>query len=155
MSAYRWFLFLHVLGATSLFASIALEIASALLPAPSLFVIPRRLAPAAMIGTLVSGAWMMRMVWGPRAWVVAGLVGLVAMGVAGVVSSRRIARGDRRDGVLVGALLQRVSIGIAVLALMTIRPEDASAWLLLAGGAAVGLVASIGASRVAEQERAR
>jgi hypothetical protein len=146
MSAYRWFLFLHVLGATSLFASIALEMACSLLPAAPLSRVVRRLAPAAMVLTLVSGAWMMRVVWGPHAWLFAGLVGLVAMGAAGFVWARRVARG-RGDRLLVLALSQRVSIGVAVLALMTLRPEDATAWLVLAGGTGVGLlIASLASS---------
>ena len=120
-----------------------------------------RLGPLAMGATLVSGVGMMAMAWGRGPWMVAALAGLVAMAVlGGMVSGRRLRQlraavasetgSDLSDAsrsllssdALTASLRLRFAIGVAILGLMTFKPEVAGSSVILAAGILAGLVAS-------------
>ncbi|BDG02879.1 DUF2269 family protein [Anaeromyxobacter oryzae] len=171
MSAYPILLFIHVVGAVALFGTLAIEVVSmrglrlADTPAEASVAIgawPGRLAPLAMLATLVSGMGMMK-IWGNQPWILTSFVGLVLMGFAGgAVTQRRIRsiraalsaeseprlsdefRSARSGAALTASLRLRIAIGTGILGLMTLKPPDATtSALLLAASVAAGLIAAI------------
>lgn len=168
MTAYPFIVFVHVVGAVGIFATIAIETVSlgrlqrAATPADarvwmSLLALPWRLGPIPMSATLASGIWMMAVSWGPQPWLVSAFVGLVGMAVASVVSRRRTRRLRaalaaeppselplRSGQALTASLRLRIALGVGILGLMTVKPGAAGSWLILAAAAAAGLIASIG-----------
>jgi uncharacterized membrane protein len=117
--------------------------------------------------------WMTATSWGPEPWIVAALVGFVAMGaLGGGVSLRamrrlRVALADERGRELSEAFRQvrasapsalrlRTAIGVGILALMTVKPPDAAtASLVLAAAVLAGAVASVPSALAAAGERDR
>ncbi len=172
MNLYPLLVFVHVLGAIGIFAAVAIEAVSlgrlqgAETPAEvqtwmSPLALPFRLGPLAMLTTLVSGMWMMVVGWGRQPWLVGAFVGLVGMGLLGGLVSLRgirrlraalasetgsellnVFRSVRSGNALKASLRLRMAIGVAILGLMTFKPDAAGSLLLLATGTLVGLVAS-------------
>lgn len=173
MNVYTFLKFVHVLGAVGMFAATAIEGVSlgrlqrAETAADAriwmgLLALPFGLGPFAMLTTLVSGMWMMAMGWGRQPWLVSALVGLVEMGIlGGLVSRRRVRRlraalapetgselsdafrSIRSGKGFTASLRLRIAIGVAILALMTLKPDATGSSLILAAGTVVGLVASL------------
>jgi hypothetical protein len=172
MSVYPFLVFIHVLGAVGTFAALTIEIVSlgrlrrAETPSDAhiwtgLLAMAFRLGPLAMVTTLVSGLGMMAMGWGRQPWLVSAMIGLVGMAVLGGFLSIRPVRQLRaaltfesmselsnafrsvRSGkALIASLRLRIAIGVAILGLMTFKPDAAGSSLILATGIVAGLVAS-------------
>jgi hypothetical protein len=186
MTLHPILVFVHVLGGVGVFVALGIEaVALARLrladePAEArvsmrALAAPHRLGPVAMLIALASGMWMTATSWGPEPWIVAALVGLVAMGaLGGGVSLRalrrlRAALADERgrelsdafrqvraSAALPSALRLRTAIGVGILALMTVKPPDAAtASLVLAAAVLVGAVASVPSAVAAAGERDR
>lgn len=173
MSSYPLVVLVHVLGTVGIFAAIGVEVASlerlrrATTPQEArlwlgLLALPERLGPMSMVMTLVSGVWLMAAAWGRQPWLASSIIGLVGMGVlGGVVTLRRTRRlrgalvvdtgsdltGALRSllsgGALTASLRLRIAIGVGILGLMTLKPDAAGSWLMLAAAAAAGLIASM------------
>ena len=169
MTAYPFIVFVHVIGAVGIFATIAIEtVVARKAPAGgdargstrvwmSLLALPWRLGPIPMSATLASGIWMMAVSWGPQPWLVSAFVALVGMAVASVVSLRRTRRLRaalaaeppselplRSGQALTASLRLRIALGVGILGLTTVKPGAAGSWRILAAAAAAGLIASIG-----------
>lgn len=174
MSLYPLLVFLHVLSAMGLFAAIAVEAVAlgrlrrADAPAGvregmGLLARNERLGGIAMLTLIASGAWMMATTWGHQWWIASAFIGIIGMGAAGgAVSSRRIRRlraaldAEKGPGLsqafrtlqtsaaLVASLRVRISLGIGIVALMSLKPTGAGTSLLILAAALVaGLAASL------------
>jgi small-conductance mechanosensitive channel len=171
MHLYPFLIFVHILGAIALFAAIAIEAISlaaldrtessaAARTWVGLLALPFRLGPSAMAAILLSGMGMMAMGWGHPAWLVAAMIGLVAMGaVGGLVSLRgfrrlRAALASETEPKLSDAfwsapprtalgrsVVLRLAIGIGILALMSFKPGALGSSLVLAAAGLTGLIA--------------
>jgi hypothetical protein len=100
MILYQILLFLHVTAAVTMFAAWGADgvVLSQLRRAATLEAVRSaaaqrarwgRLAPVSMLATLGTGIWMMGLSWGPQAWLMTAVVGLVAIIIAGVGPERR------------------------------------------------------------------
>jgi hypothetical protein len=160
VTPYTALVFLHVLGAGGMVAAFGMEraalarlrgaasadearAATAQLAAPS------RLGPAAMIATLASGLVLMRMGWGPMAWLVGAVLALLAMIAVGAALSVRARRRLRAAphaaaaAPLATSLRVRAALAVAIVGLMTLKPGLVGTALLLgaSGLAAAGIAA--------------
>lgn len=161
MDLYAVIVFVHVLGAVTLFAAWGFE-AAAIADLRSehtgggerSFGLARlrlgvRLAQVGMLTALATGAWMMWARWGQQAWMATAIIGLVVIAVISVVASRRarLRRAAERPAaiqLLASSLTLRASIGVGIVGLMTAKPATTGSALILGGSVAlgVGLVAS-------------
>ncbi len=170
MNAYSILVFLHVLGGVGIFIALAIEaIALGRLRSAEtlegartwtgLLAIPKRLGFPAMLATLVPGAWMMVVNWGPQPWIQAALLGFVAMVLVAVIVSgrgmRRLAEGLRAEAgpglsaafralgtspALRASLRFRLAVATGILALMTAKPALSGSLLIMGAAVLVGLV---------------
>jgi len=171
MNAYQLLLFVHVVAAVGMFAAIAAEaVALAIVQRADsseqarlgigLIALPHRLGLVALGPALGTGLGMMFMTWGHRPWMAVAFWGMVAMAILGVwVSGRRLrrlrealasdpgprlsaaVRSLRSSNALAASVWLRVAIGVAILALMVLKPEIAGSAVILATGALGGLLA--------------
>ncbi|HEX6536479.1 MAG TPA: hypothetical protein VF041_17945 [Gemmatimonadaceae bacterium] len=166
MSLYPLLVFLHVLGAVGMFAAWGIEAIALSQLRRAVTVEQARTAmglsrgavpvgPAGMLVALVTGLWMMGVRWGLRPWMVAALAALVLIVVVGIVVARRAvppltaALGRESDplagsvrvtsGPLVASLQFRVAMGIAILALMTVKPGGLGSLAIMAAAVVTGL----------------
>ena len=168
------FVFLHLTGATGLLAAIAVEGACVVVLARTRSVeearavlrplsVSWRVAPVAMLTTLGSGAWLMSRGWGPRPWIFAGLAALTGMGLDGFRTRRRLAPLRRAlasplepesavpEHDRPGPPWLRAGLGLAALAVMTLRPGVVGSILFLA--AAVALSSLVSAPGISPSDR--
>jgi hypothetical protein len=163
MSVYAVLIFVHVLGAVGMFTASGIEgmTLARLYPGPDSpdsegaargLVRARRAAMLAMLATIATGIWMMRIAWTPQPWQQAAMAAMAALVVVGAVLRRRAtvgraggitARGIR---VLRTSLRLRVALGDAILALMTMKPGVEGSWSIVVAGATTGAF-WVGASR--------
>jgi hypothetical protein len=127
-----------------------------------------------MLALLIPGVWMMIQTWGPRPWLEAALIAVVAMAVMGGVVTGRVMRQVgmalsnetgptlspafrtlRSQCALMWSLQLRIAIAIGILALMTMKPGWTGSLLIMGAAVLVGLAASVRVSvrRAAEVAR--
>ena len=164
-SLYSILLFLHIVGALGLFASLAVEQAGLLNLRRasttaqarewlSLFRALGRIQGPSAVTLLATGLYMMTTRWSHQAWAGLGLVGMVLMAIIGaVVTGRRMKAIGRAvpegDGPLSAALrerfedpalwtsaLVRVALALGIVFNMSVKPTT--------GGAVAALVVAIG-----------
>lgn len=124
MTLYPWVIFVHVAGATGLFAALALEGAGVEKPLPAV-------GGLSMLAVLASGLYLatLRALW-DQAWVQPAVPALVAVAIAGALRSKLGAASWRfRFGALAG-----------VLVLMTTKALGPVAFTALGACVAGGLV---------------
>src|SRR5882724_1608254 len=172
VSVYSISLFLHIVGALGFCAVLAIEWASLynLRRATEagqvrewikLLGAPRFLGGPAALTILVTGIHMTATRWGPQAWIVVGLAGMVVIAVlGGAVSGRRagaIARAlPAEDGPISTALRQRLhdpalwlslwlrtALFLGVVFVMTTEPSTAGALAAMVMAVVLGLAAAI------------
>jgi hypothetical protein len=172
VSVYSISLFLHIVGALGLFAVFAVEWAglSFLRRATGaaqvrewvgLLTAPRVLGGPAAFLILVTGIHMTATRWGPRAWIIVGLVGMAVIAVLSMaVSARRAVALARalpaddgpippalgrqvHDPVLTLSLRLRTALFLGVVFLMATEPGAAGALAAMGVAAAVGLAAAL------------
>jgi hypothetical protein len=167
MSHIAVLLFLHILGAVTLFAVWGMEalIVGRLRRAATadearvwIALAGRRnpLAPLAMVTILGTGIALMVGRWQHQAWTATALAALVAMGIVSSILARR-ARGSLGDAeaieversramgeALSRSLALRISGGVGVLALMVAKPGWGGSLSIMAGAIAVGIGIGIG-----------
>lgn len=169
MTAYSLLLLLHVLGAIGMFTAWGIEgvaltqlaHATTSTAAASAVALRRKIVPGAMVAMLtavVTGVWMMMVRWGHQHWEVGAVASLVAIGVIGIVADRRarpvlagLAESDARSiarrrvasDSLTVSLRMRVTLGVAILALMVVKPDLVWSIAFVAGAAAVCVALAI------------
>jgi hypothetical protein len=157
MSLYSIALFLHIVGALLLFATLAVEgvalrlfhraaATEAARSAAALLRINRTVGPLAALAILIPGMYMTATTWGGAAWIMVSLVALVVIAVLGAVNGIRILALERTGALLAGmrnplfaiSWLTRVGIALSVVFLMSVKPGALGAVLAIALGAGVG-----------------
>lgn len=164
MDLYSILIFVHVLGAVALFASLAVEVvavrrlrtAGTVEQARTWMGVlgdADRVGHPGMLAILVAGVWMMAIRWGPEPWIVTALVGVVIMAALGAGPSRRATAGLHAAlagaqeplapdlhalarGPLTVSLRMRLAIAVGILGLMTMKPGVLGSLVIL--GAALG-----------------
>ena len=176
MSLYSVALFLHITGALGLFAGLAHDwtTLSALRRATtvdqvrewiSVYPLLQRIGSASVGLLLVFGLYMTVTAWGPTAWISLGFFSLVAIAVLGAVSGVRLGRAApsivARSGTLsadaravlrrplfVWSVRLRVALALAVVFLMTAKPEGLLALGIVGVALLLGAIAAATASRL-------
>jgi hypothetical protein len=164
MSLYSIALFLHVVGALLLFATLTVEgvalrqlrramTAEAATGAAAMLRLNRIVGPLSALGVLIPGLYMTATSWGWVAWIVVALVSWVLIAVLGAVNGIRILGLERSEVLLSGirkpifliSWLTRVGVAVGVVFLMTVKPEVLTSVLgvLIAAAAGAALGAAI------------
>jgi len=178
MTLYSAALFLHVVGALLLFATLSLEgiglrqLRRAAMPAQvresaAIAGLNRLVGPASAFLIVVPGLYMTATAWGWVPWILVGLASWAVVGVLGAVNGIRLAAAGRAaagvervspdlaarlaDPLLLASWLLRLAIVLGVVFLMTVKPGMAGALLAMASAAAIG--AAAGAACVAAAPR--
>lgn len=168
---YSISLFLHIVGALGIFASLAFEQAalvnlrraSTLGQArewlSSLRALQRIQGPSALV-LLVTGIYMMITAWRQQAWAASGIAGMVLMAFIGVVVTARrmkvigpaVAAGDGplpatlrerlADPALRMSASVRVALALGIVFNMSVKPATTGAVASLVIAAAVGVIAA-------------
>ena len=174
MTLYSAALFLHIVGALLLFATLTLE-GIALRQArrattvvqvrdsAGIAGLTRFAGPASAAGILVPGLFMAATAWGPVPWILVGLGTWVLVGVLGAVNGVRLASVGRAaaesarmssglaarigDPLLLASWRVRVALVLGVVLLMPVKPSPMAALLVVAAAAAAGVVAGLPAWR--------
>jgi hypothetical protein len=169
MSIYPIALFVHVVGAILLFATLTLEgIAIRLLRravtaregggAAAMLQLNRVLGPLSGLGVLIPGLYMAATSWGWVPWIAVGLAAWALIAILGAVDGSRILALQRllgresgplsaplreriEDPLLVVSWATRAGIALGVIFLMTVKPGlvGALVTIVVAAGLAVSL----------------
>jgi hypothetical protein len=162
MSAYSIALFIHLVGVLALFAGIAVEQTALrrLRTAASLAQVRewmtllravRRIDGPAALTILLSGGYLAAHLGGDKAWIGAGVVGMVAMGVVGLVFARprfvaigaamplpaadgplsSTLRARLGDPVLRASAATRAALAVGIVFVMTVKPAPPGAVIAL------------------------
>lgn len=161
MSFYLVIVYLHIVAALGLFATLAIEwaglyqlrravLVSQVRDSTQLLGALRRVGGPSALLLLITGVYLSATGWGMQTWIVLGLLGLVLMASLGAVLTGRrmgpIARDLPGEGGIPPAVLQRIhdpvlvvsawlrtALGLGVVLLMTLKPAG---WLALTAFAA-------------------
>jgi hypothetical protein len=173
MSLYSILVLVHVAGGVGLFVALGIEgvavarLRRAVTPDDArtwagMLAVPRRVGPVAMLSMLAAGVWMMARWWGPRPWILAALIGVVAVAAVGGIMSgrgtRRLVRALAEESghelsaayralrvptVLGASFSLRLAIATGILVLMTIKPGVAGSSLTMVAAALTGMAAAL------------
>ena len=183
MSLLSAVLFIHVLSAMSMFAAFALEAGMLLRIRSSVNVEQARagvlsfdqlrgIAIPAFLGVLGTGGYLAYRIGGGTAWIPASIVAtLLIMAVGGLLTGIRMARLKKlvsstgtidiepilartRDKALVPSLGFRLGLAVAIVFLMTAKPDFGTSVIALASGALGGVLLAAGFTRMSERNRA-
>ena len=139
MTVYAVALFLHIVGAVLLFATLTAEGVS-ILYGGSAASINRVIGPISALLVLVPGLYMVATTWGWKPWVLVGIAAWVVVAVLGTVNGIRSARSGRAASA--ASWWIRVGLVVGVLFVMTIKPDLVGSVLSVVIGAAVGWLVS-------------
>ena len=171
MTLRSLFVFIHVVSAMGVFGALAIEGALLLrlrraadtadvLDALSGFRLLRILAPLSLAPTVISGMYLVRIVWGwHAAWINVTFASLVLAVVVGVTTtalrvahlrkadadgeSRGVQAGYRRDPILSVSFVMRTAIFMGIVFLMTVKPDLEESLVGIGAATAVGGLASL------------
>jgi hypothetical protein len=173
---------IHMVGAALLFIALGFEAIAArgLQRAGSADVARRasrtlrragRAGYIAAAAILIPGVWMMTLGWGPVAWTVTALIGIVIMAVASIRARGMLARFDTAFGPaavdvrpevrawivhsVASSLSLRASLAIGILVLMTTKPGWINSTAILAIAVVFGLAGALRSDRRAVQPLAQ
>ena len=167
---YPFALFLHIVGAFGLIASVTLEAiglrglrrATRADEARLWLSISRRLvirfAPASLGTILITGLYMTALAWGPKGWIITAFASLIARLEPAISHAQGELADDLRrrlqDPVLLTSLRVRIAIVLGIAFLMTVKPTFIAAIAVVVLAAAIGwLTAQIPARRTRHELR--
>jgi hypothetical protein len=152
MDPYTLLVFVHVLAGVGMFSAWAVEVIAigqvlrssdpgAARAWDRLVTRAQKWAIFAMTAVLLTGAWMMRLRWGPQPWLLAAVAGVVALAVVGIIGERRV----RRTGAARSyrSVVSRVALGVAILGLMTMKPPAQVSVSFLVVAAAIAALSGL------------
>lgn len=170
MNSYLFLIFIHVLGAAAMFAAWAAESmtilqlrrATSVDEAQSFMRLlkkQRHWGPVAMLVVLATGIWMGISLWGHQHWMATAFAAMILIAIVGVALSRRTMPrlkeiladkpgylpGDFSAATvpLVASLQVRISIGVGIVALMTMKPGLAGSLLILSIAIGMGIILAV------------
>jgi len=176
-SLYTAALFLHVVGALLLIATLTLEgialwqmrraaMVERVRDSVAIASLTRQVGPASAVGILLPGLYMTATTWGFIPWIGTSLIAWLVVGVLGAVNGirlgslgRAVAAGGEgfstelatrvKDPLFAASWRLRVAIVLGIVFLMTGKPGLWESLLVIAAAAAVGVVSSLPAWRAA------
>lgn len=144
MNLYSIALFVHIVGAISLFALLAVEGAS-FWAGFSARMVQQALGPVTLLLIVVPGFYMAAQI-GWHGWVAVGLVSYAVIAVLGAGTGVGLMRGSMSVRAATLSWLARVGIALGVVFDMTLKPDVVLAAIAvlvaMAAGVAIGLVAA-------------
>ena len=142
MSLYSIALFVHIVGALSLFALLAIEGVS-LRAGISPRGIQQSLGPVSAVSIVIPGFYMAAQI-GWQGWVAVGLVSYAVIAALGAYTGINLMRGRMSRSAATVSWLARVGIALGVVFDMTVKPNllVAAGVVLVAmiAGAAIGMI---------------
>ena len=146
MTLYSIALFLHIVGAVSLFVLLTVE-GITLRQGTTGARFNRAFGPVSALLILVPGFYMVAAGAGWSAWVGVGLISWVLIAVIGAVTGISVLRGrmSRRSAAFSWAA--RVGLALAVVFVMTVKPGLLVSSIVVIAGAAGGFAASLVTAR--------
>ncbi len=146
MTLYSIALFLHIVGAVSLFVLLTVE-GVTLRQGTTAARFNRVFGPISALLILVPGLYMVAAGAGWAAWVGVGLVSWVLIAVIGAITGISVLRGrmSRRSAAI--SWSARVGIAVAVVFVMTVKPGLLVSIMAAMAGAAAGLAGGLQAAR--------
>jgi hypothetical protein len=143
MTLYSIALFVHIVGALSLFALLAVEGVSLRTGIPAGAAL-RILGPISLVSIVVPGFYLASQV-GWHGWVAVGLVSYAVIAVLGTYTGISFMRGRMDVSAAMVSWLARVGVALGVVFDMTVKPNliiaAAVVLVALASGAALGALA--------------
>jgi hypothetical protein len=140
MSLYSISLFLHIVGAVLLFVLLTVEGVS-LRQGFMAARLNRILGPISAVTILIPGIYMVASEWGLKGWVVVGIAAWVLIAVAGAATGISLLAGrlDLRTAAFSWAI--RVGVALAVVFIMTVKPDLIASAMAVVAGAVIGWAA--------------
>ena len=142
MSLYSIALFVHIVGALSLFALLAIEGVS-LRAGLSPRAVQQSLGPVSAAAIVIPGFYMAAQI-GWHGWVAVGLVSYAVIAVLGAYTGINLMRGTMSPRTAAISWLARVGIALGVVFDMTVKPDAVASVIAvvvaMAAGAAVALL---------------
>ena len=169
-SLYTAALFLHVVGALLLIATLTVEgialwqfrlgaTVERVRDSAAIASVTRQIGPASAAGILLPGLYMTATTWGLIPWILISLIAWLVVGILGAVNGIRLGSLGRaaaeasqgfselatrvRDPLFVASWRVRVAIVLGIVFLMTVKPGLWESLFVIAGAAAGGVVASL------------
>ena len=141
MTLYSIALFVHIVGALSLFALLAVEGVSLRAGLP-----PRGaqqvLGPISAVAIVIPGFYMAAQI-GWHGWVAVGLVSYVVIAVFGAYTGINLMRGRMSVTAATVSWLARVGIALGVVFDMTVKPEVIVSAMVVVAAMAAGLAVAL------------
>ena len=147
MSLYSLALFLHIVGALTLFALLAIEGVS-LRQGVAAARLNRVLGPISAVLILVPGLYMSATTWGWQGWILFSFATYLLIAVLGAVTGIRLMMGRLDHQVATVSWLVRIGMALGVVFVMTVKPTAAVAAASVVVGALVGAAASFAVRQV-------
>ena len=137
MSLYSIALFLHIVGALLLFVLLTIE-GIALRQGFMAARLNRVLGPVSALTILVPGLYMTASQWGWKGWIVVGITAWVLIAVAGAVTGISLLAGRLNTRAAAASWSIRVGMALAVVFIMTVKPDLLLAVIAVVVGAVLG-----------------
>lgn len=141
MSLYSIALFVHIVGALSLFGLLAIEGVS-LRAGLSPRGVQQILGPISAVAIVIPGFYMAAQI-GWHGWVAVGLVSYVVIAVLGAYTGVNLMRGRINASAATVSWLARVGIALGVVFDMTVKPEVLVSALVVVAATAAGVAIAL------------
>ena len=140
MSLYSFALFLHIVGALSLFALLAIEGVS-LQRGVAAARLNRVLGPISAVLILVPGLYMSATSWGWQGWILVSFAAYLLIAVVGAFTGIRLMMGRLDLQVATVSWVVRIGMALGVVFVMTVKPAAFVAATSVVIGTLVGAAA--------------
>lgn len=146
MTVYSIALFLHIVGALALFVLLTVE-GVTLRQGTTAARFNRTFGPISALLILVPGLYMVAAGAGWAAWVGVGIVSWVLIAVIGAITGISLLRGRLSPRLAAISWSARVGMAVAVVFVMTVKPDLLASSLAVVAGVLAGLAGSLVAAR--------
>ena len=137
MNLYSIALFLHIVGSLLLFALLTIE-GVALRQGFMVARLNRVLGPISALAILVPGAYMVASQWGLKGWIVVGIASWVLIAVGGAATGVGLLTGRLDIRAAAVSWSVRIGMALAVVFIMTVKPDLAVSTIVVVAGAVFG-----------------
>jgi hypothetical protein len=137
MSLYSIALFFHIVGSLLLFVLLTIEgvgLRQGFMAAR----LNRILGPISALTILVPGVYMVAAEWGWNGWIVVGIAAWVLIAVAGAATGISLLAGRLNTRAAAVSWSVRIGMALAVVFIMTVKPDVAMSTIVVMAGAVLG-----------------